>query len=191
MAVEKPDSKRFDSQTEAMLFEGASLSQLSRLFSMDIRKVKAKLHGCGPVATRAGAPIYSIAEASRYLVEPILDIDEWIKRMNHTDLPMMLRKEYWAGMRSRQLYEEHAGDLWRTDKVIEHVTEILKTISMSLRLVSDKVAMEMALTPGQRRLTNALMDEALAGAHAQLLKLYENRGVGNGGEAAGVSDEEL
>lgn len=164
------DQKSFDRDTQVMMFEGCSLSQLAQIFSMDVKKVKAKLHGLAPVSTRAGHPIYSIKEAARRLVEPIWPIEEYVKHMNHTDLPVMLRKEYWAGQRSQQIYQIAAGELWPTDQVIEHITELLKTISISLRLTSDSVERETSLTPKQRNIVIRMMDEALANAHSEVEK---------------------
>lgn len=175
----KPDSKRFDSATEAMLFEGASLSQLSRIFRMDNRTTKAKMFGCKPTANRAGSPIFDIREAARYLVEPMWPIEEYIQRMTHVDLPMMLRKEFWAGMRSKQIYEMAAGDLWPTEQVQEHIADILKTISLSLRLSSDTVEREIGITEKQRDVVTRLMDDALANAHRALREKFENEQPAN------------
>lgn len=166
--IKSERGKRQDAETEAMLFEGATLSQLSRLFTKDNRSTKAKLYGCQPCGTRAGNPIWAISDAARYLVEPIWPIEEYVKHMTHNDLPMMLRKEYWAGMRSRQIFEIAAGDLWATEKVQEHIIDILKTISMSLRLTADTVERETGITDAQREVIVRLIDDALANAHRDL-----------------------
>lgn len=186
------DSKRFDAETEAMLFEGASLSQLSRLFCLDNRKTKEKLHGCIPKKMRAGSPVYDIAEAARYLVKPILPLDEWIRRMSQSDLPVELTKEFWAGQRSKQLFEIDAGDLWRTEKVIDHITEILKTISLQARLTSDIVDNEARLTPQQRAIVIRHMDAMLQNAHEALSRLInEKKRVGNGSTTSEPDDHGL
>lgn len=192
------EQKTLDKQSQAMLFEGASLSQLSQMFSQDIRKVKSKLHGLLPTNTRASHPIYKIAEAARYLVKPMWDIDEWISRLDSAkDLPTELSKEYWAGKRSRQLFEEHAGDLWRTEKVIDMVTDLFKGMAMSLRLVDDAVNSESILTSKQREVIRRLMDEALSNTHDELLKILEeskNRGgivIGRSSEDQLDEDDEI
>lgn len=186
------EQKAFDKDTQAMLFEGASLSQLVQLFGQDIRKIKAKLHALTPVRMRSGHPIYSIKEAARYLVEPAWPIDEYIKRMNHADLPVLLKKEYWAGMRSRQIYEQAQGDLWPTDKVIEHIAEILKIISMSMKLTQDVVARETALTIEQRRIFTQIVDRTLSEAHGVLHKAMSTRTLEedvSGGDANTTQDD--
>lgn len=192
---DRPDTKRFTAQDEALLFQGASISQLSRMFKMDNRTVKAKLFGLKPNGTRAGSPIFDVGEAARYLVKPIWSIEEYISRMTHMDLPMMLRKEFWAGMRSRQIYEKEAGDLWPTDKVQEHMAEVLKVIALSLRLTADTVERETGLTEAQRQIVLSMMDDALNGARHKLREAFEHRPVKeteeDGDSRAESDDEEL
>lgn len=186
------EQKAIDKETQVMMFEGCSLSQLTQIFGQDIRKIKAKLHGLEPVKMRAGHPIYSLAEAARYLVEPMWPIDEYIKRMNHADLPMLLRKEYWAGMRSRQLYEAAAGDLWPTEKVMDHISELLKSFALPLRLASDTVEREVGLTPEQRKILIRIMDETLSNVHASALRMCEeSKEVDNGGDANPDIDDDF
>lgn len=190
----RPMENMADEESNAIVYQGASLSQLVSIFKQDIRKVKMKLADLPPVGTRGGFPIYSIKEAARYLIEPIWPIDEYIKRMNHADLPMLLRKEYWSGMRSRQLYEIAQGDLWPTDRVIEHLSEVLKMISMSMRLAADAVDRETGLTPKQRAIVVRLMDETMANAHATLQKKFEDRKPKDAGADSGhdqAEDDEL
>lgn len=164
-----------DEETNAIVYQGATLRQLCVLFKMDISKVKARIADIEPCAHRHGFPVYAIKDAASVLSEPRWPMDEWIKRMNHADLPMLLRKEYWAGMRSRQLYEIAAGDLWPTDRVIEMASEMLKVIAMSARLASDQVERETGITVRQREVVNRLMDSMLANARDALEKHIQNR----------------
>ena len=150
-----------DAETKAMLFEGASLSQLSRLFGRDNRTTAAKLQGLSPVGMRAGSPIYSVKDAAPLLVPPAYDIDEFIQRMTVADLPMQLRKEFWAGMRSKQLYEKEAGELWPTEEVREMLAEVFKTMRMTLLLTRDSVARETELTKRQSEIVVRIIDGCL------------------------------
>jgi hypothetical protein len=175
MAKTIAQQRQWDDDTKQMILEGCSISQLARLFKMDFQKVKRKIQPCQSCGERVGSPIYSVKEAARYLIEPIWPIDEYIARMNHADLPMLLRKEFWAGMRSKQLYEIAAGDLWQTDVVIEHLSDILKTVSLSLRLASDAVDREVGLDHKQREIVIRLMDEALGNAHDKLKLICDER----------------
>lgn len=165
--------KRQDADTEAMLYQGASLSQIAVLFSMDSRDIKQKILGhVLPVGTRNGSPIYSIKEIAPYLVQPPYDMDEFIQRMSIADLPTILRKEYWAGMRSRQLYEIEAAELWPTREVIDTVAELFKTLRLSLLMSREQIERETELTPRQRQIINRIIDKTLEDAHAATTRRF-------------------
>lgn len=183
MAVAKPDwegkapserkgasAKWQDEESKAMLFEGASLSQLSKLFGKDNRTTALKMHGVPPIGTRAGSPIYSIKEAARYLATPAYDIDEFIQRMTIADLPVQVRKEFWAAQRSRQIYEKEAGELWPTDAVVAFLGDLFKTLKMSLLLTRDSVERETELSDRQRQIIRRIIDGCLAGLNESAIQ---------------------
>ncbi len=147
-----------DDETKALLYEGANMSQLMALFKMDSRMIKEKLHkgNVKPVGKRVGADIYSIYEAAPHLVKPVFDVETYIKRMHHSELPKMLTKEFWSGQRSKQIYEENAGLLWRTEKVVESVGELMKLVKMSTLLMLDAVERQTELTERQRGIIKGL-----------------------------------
>lgn len=163
-----------DAETKAILFEGASLSQLSRLFGRDNRTTAAKLQGLAPIGMRAGSPIYSVKDAAPFLVPPAYDLDEFIRRMTAADLPTMLRKEFWAGMRSKQLYEKEAGELWPTDDVRNMLAELFKTLRMTLLLTRDSVARETELTKRQSEIVVRIIDGCLRDLNANVKKRFGN-----------------
>lgn len=175
-----------DEESRALLYEGANLSQLGILFGMDHRVLVEKLHGVPPVGRRGATDIYSIREVAPKLVRPDYDIETYIRKMNHTDLPKMLSKEYWAGQRSRQEFMLKAGDLWETAKVIEKVGELYKMIRMSMLLMIDSVERQVELTPRQRDIIKELADGTLRDLHKTVIEHF-----GEPSEAQEVNDEEL
>lgn len=135
---------------------------------MDQRDVKAKLNGqVKPCGERRGHPIYQIKDVAPYLVKPPYDIDEFIQKMSIADLPTILRKEYWAGMRSRQLFEKEAAELWPTSDVVDMVSELLKTLRMSMLLTRESVERETELSDRQRAIITRIIDNALEDAYAK------------------------
>ena len=172
---EKPGKWRNDEQTTAIVYQGASLMQLAGLFNMDLADIRAKITGVvEPCGERRGHPIYKVKEVAPYLVSPAYDIDEFIQKMTVADLPTFLRKEYWAGMRSRQLYEKEAAELWPTSKVVEVVSMLLKTIRMSMLLARESVERETELTSRQRAIITRIVDNALEEAHASTVTAFTN-----------------
>lgn len=154
-----------DAESRAMLYEGCNLSQLGILFRMDHRPLVEKLHGVEPSGRRGNAVTYMVHEVAPYLVKPMYDIETYIKRMHHNDLPKLLTKEFWAGQRSKQEYLLKEGDLWPTAKVVQEVGELFKLIKMQARLAIDAVERQSELTPRQRAIVKGLMDGLLRDLH--------------------------
>lgn len=165
MAAEKPDTKIMDDETKGLLYEGASISQLGRLFGMDNRTVTAKLGvAVSPCGKRMGHPIYQVRDAAVFLVEHDLEFDDvekiaaYMQKADPNRLPRALTKEFWQAMLNRQKYLEQAGDLWPTERVVEVCSEIYKLIQMPLRLGRDTVANEQELTPRQQQILTQVLD---------------------------------
>lgn len=167
-------SKVLDATTKAIIFEGVSISQLATIFAMDNRTITRKINGLAPCGTRVGYPIYDLKEAAAYLVEPKGDIGEYIKKMNHRDLPPMLLKEFWTGQNARLKFEEEQGDLWRTSEVVEHLGEVFKTLRMTVLLTRDRVEREAELSDRQRSIIDNVIDGALSDMHEGLVERFRN-----------------
>jgi hypothetical protein len=108
--------------------------------------------------------------------------------MDHKDLPKMLTKEFWAGQRSKQDYEEKAGLLWRTEKVVQEMGELFKLVKMSTLLMSDAVERQAELSDRQREiiktLTHGMLDDLVK-------RIEEKFKVPANEHQEAVEDEEL
>jgi hypothetical protein len=169
-------TERTDEITKAIIYDGANLSQLGSLFRMDHRVLVEKLTkgGCKPVGTRNGVDIYAVHEVAPYLVKPAYDIEEYLKRMHHNDLPKHLTKEFWAGLRSRQEYEQKEGNLWPTSRVVEVMGGVMKLIKMSARLMSDQVDRQAELSDRQRQIVRSQCDGMLEEAYRTILEAFSS-----------------
>lgn len=172
-----------DEESQAMLYDGLNLSQLTTAFRMDHRVLVEKLRNVPPSGIRRGVGIYKIDEVAPHLVKPAYDIETYIKRMNHADLPKHLTKEFWAGLRSKQEYELRAGDLWPTAKVIEEVGELFKLVKMSLLLLSDAVERQTELSERQREIIKTMTDGTLEDLHREVLNKFRVEDVQEDDEA--------
>lgn len=161
-----------DETTRAILYDGANLSQLGELFRMDHRSIVAKIHKCKPCGTRNGVDIYAVHEVAPYLVKPAYDIETYIKKMHHNDLPKMLTKEFWAGQRSRQEFEQREGNLWPTERVVEAVGGLMKMVKMSVRLMADAVDRQAELSDRQRQIVKAQGDGMLEELYRTVLDTF-------------------
>jgi hypothetical protein len=175
-ALRQRRSNQNDENTEAMLYQGANITQLGKLFRMERRDITAKISGhVAPCGDRGGYPIYFIHEVAPFVVKPMYDVETYLKRMHHNDLPKHLSKEFWAGLRTRQEYLKAEGDLWETDKVIEVLGDVFKKLRMTLLLAGDTVERELVFTPEQREKLRTIIDGSLNDMADGLVAAYKDR----------------
>lgn len=154
----KRNQRSLDDESQAALYEGLNQSQIATAFRIDIRTVQRKLHGVEPCGIRNGSKVWGIWKCAPYLVKPNMDVETYIKRMHHNELPKHLTKEFWAGQRARQDFMLKEGDLWPTTEVVKKVGELMKLMSMSLKLLADTVDRQAELTDKQRRIIMEVAD---------------------------------
>lgn len=161
-ALRDPRTNQLDTHSKSMIFDGCNLSQLCSIFKMDRRTITEKIREVSPAGERSGYAVYHIHEVAPYIVKPMYDVETYLKRMNHKDLPPHLTKEFWAALRTKQEYELKEGMLWRTDDVVLAVSELLKTLKMSMQLVRDTIERDTVLTETQSKRITSLMDGAMS-----------------------------
>lgn len=175
-AIDAAAGKALDGESAAMIYEGLNITQLCQLLDMNDKELKPKMvrGGVEPCGTRQGYPIYRVKDVLPFVVKPGYDIEEYIKKMHHNELPKMLTKEYWAGQRSRQDFLERAGQLWRTEKVVEKVGEIFKFVRMSITLLTDALEREMEVTEKQRTIIKNQCDGMLNELYQMIQENFAN-----------------
>lgn len=162
-----------DIETEAMLFQGANITQLSKLFGMEKRDITPKIIDVFPVGKRGGYDIYSVKEVAPFLVKPLYDVETYIRRMSFKDLPKELSKEFWAGQRAKQEFDIKAGNLWSTEQVIEKFGDAVKVLRMGMLLIPDTLARQAGLTEAQRTVVQSSVDSMLTDLANALIKSFE------------------
>lgn len=171
----KKQKGNMDDETLAAIYKGLNQDQLMRMFKLDHRTVKKRIFESGikPVGTFHGADLYAVHEIAPYLVKPVFDVETYIKKMSHDELPKHLTKEFWAGLRSKQDYEEKAGLLWRTETVVEKVGELMKLVKMSALLMNDAVERQTELSDRQKGIIKTLTHGMLADLMARVSENFK------------------
>lgn len=131
----------------AVVYGGVSASWLAHVFGMDKNTVKKKLAKCTIVGWNKATPLYTIKEASGYLVAPKVDMLTYLKGLRYNDLPPMLQAAFWDGQLKRQKWEENAGELWRTADVLDVFSNLAKELKSTVQLLPERVN---GLTDAQR-----------------------------------------
>lgn len=142
-------------------YNGFTVPKLAQLFRMDRRTVTEKLRGVRPTGERLGAPVYHVVDVAAYLVDPIIDIEEYLRTAGPADLPAPLQAQYWSAQNGMLKYKEQAKDLWRTEAVLKVFTTAFRSLSQSLRLFADRLDAVHGLTPEQRKIIEREISDTL------------------------------
>jgi len=171
---------KMEAMTEAeakhALYRGITVADAEIIFKMDRRTILAKVPWTDlkPSGQRNGRDLFHIRDLAPYLVKPAGDIEEYIKRMRPQDLPALVSKEYWNGRRAKLAFLESNGDLWRTDKVAEAMSEVIKIVRMGLLLMPDSIDRESPLSVAQRDALQKLIDQALETMRKRIVETFGN-----------------
>lgn len=155
-------------QNATTLLTGVPIPTLIRIFRMGRGTILEALKNLEPVKLgHNGAPYYDLAEAASYLVAPKVDVVSYIKRMDPDDLPDQLKSSYWNAKLQRQKFEENAGDLWRSEDVMQVLSDTFKIIKDRSQLFVQALEGNCKLTDEQRKefmkLVNGMLMDVRAG----------------------------
>jgi len=153
---------------------------LMNVFAMERRTIQVKLLNLAPVGhERGNTPLYDFRQAAAHLVKPVGDLKEQLKSFRVQDLPTHLQAPYWEAMLKRQKYELVAGNLWRTEDVLDVFGEVFMRIRDSLQLWPDTLAENTDLSDEQREKLIELADDLQKDIHGKLMKLPRQRKTPN------------
>lgn len=138
-----------DMQVDAVQ-HGVTIGWLAQAFNMNHGAAKLRLKDCPPLYRRKGGFIYSLPLAARYLVPPIVDIEAYFKKMRIEDLPVRLQSEFYRAKKLRADYELEAGNLWRTEDVIEAYAEIFLATKAAVREWPEKFGEKQPMSEDMR-----------------------------------------
>jgi hypothetical protein len=168
MTAKPPDPK-----SDAVIFTGASITQLSRIFGMDVRTVKGKIALVPPVGKSfQGMDLWRIRDVAPYLVKPMGDFEAALRNMSHEDLPPNLRKEFWHAKRQEQAYKKEAGELWPTEDVLAAFSEVFKELRTRMLLLGEAVEREVALPERAREILKGNIDATMGEMREALINAF-------------------
>lgn len=140
------------------------MDELSIIYSMDKRDVRARLKDVRPTGVRGDMQYWALRTASQYLM-PISDKDaetvDRILRLHPNALPKILAKEYWAGQLARLNVLSRQNHLWDSEAVIDLASTAFRTIRQGLMLLPDAMERETGLTEPQRLIVKDRVEAVL------------------------------
>lgn len=138
--------------------KGVTVTWLAQAFGISLRSAKEKLRKCPHSGVTKAGYLYDLREAAPYLVKPVMNVKEYLKSVRPEELPTKLQDKYWSALMRRIKYEERAGMLWRTEKVLFVLGEMFQTIKFSLQLWADNLERATGITPEQRACLRDMVD---------------------------------
>lgn len=173
----REDKLSFRSQDVHRINGGVSVQWLARAFRTTRHIVNKKLaNNVRPIGTgEQGQPLYDLPEAAQYLVEPLVDIKEYLRTAKPDQLPDNLRETVWNSKLKRQRWEEKAQHLWRTEVIMGKFAEVLADVRMRLQQIPDRVERITGLSIEQYRLIRNAIDEVQEEIFSEITAL--NKGV--------------
>lgn len=161
-------------QQRQLLQSGFSRRQLAEFFNKDSDTVTKRLKDLKPCGMRASHPIYDFKEACARLVDPVVDIEAWIKQLRPNDLPVYLQDQFWKAQLSRQKFDENRGELWRTERIVTVLADVFKTVRQRILMTCDMVEREATLNDTQRKIVLTIMDGLLKEIQTSLVDQFKD-----------------
>lgn len=149
---------------------GVSVPFLMGVFRAGRPTVERAVANLRPVSTNNnGSLMYNLAEAAAYLVKPVHDMEDYLKKIDVKDLPDHLKDSVWSAKLKEQKWRANAGNLWPSESVLEVLGETFKTIKNEMQLWVDTIDETKGLSDDQRKLLGELVDSLQSQIHTALL----------------------
>lgn len=161
----------------ASILGGVNVAWLSTAFNIDSRTTRKRLAGLKPKGIgKHNSEVYDFVEASSYLAPPQPDkFARWMSNLRTSDLPVQLQDTYWSAMRKRQIWEQNAGDLWKTEDVEDVLGEVFKTLKSTMQLWVDNLDAKGDMAEEQRNTLTHMVDGLQAELYRALVQMPKER----------------
>ncbi len=154
--------------------DGVSSTWLQRAFGMSRAVVEKKIAKCSPVGYgRFGNPLYHIPDAASYLVEPKLDVEEFLATIKPDKLPDRMRESFWNSKLKEQRFLKESGQLWYTDQVTAVIMAMLMSVRDKLQQIPDTVERLAGLDERQWKMVLNMIDGVQEDVYQEILRFSE------------------
>lgn len=165
-----------DASVIQALHRPVSITFMAEALRIDRKTVARKLADLPPVDHHRGQmPLYNFQQAIQYLVKPKVNVAEYVRKMGVSELPLSLQKDVWDAKLKEQKWREQAGELWRTEDVMEVLGETFQRLKTTTQLWIDQIAEGQALPPAARTELTKLVDGLQTDLHKTLVKMPQDR----------------
>lgn len=172
-----------------MLAKGVDPTFLARVFKKTKWHVEKNLIRVKPIGyNKRGIPLYDFGEAATYLVDFRANLEMLSDEIRIEHLPSGLQEKVWNAKLKKQKFEENAGDLWRSDKVIEVMSDILQNVRSRLQILPDEIDRVANLGSFEMEQVTNLIDSIQNEIHETNIELVRKRNIESSLEEETSSD---
>lgn len=127
-----------------------SVSRLAVEFGLHRQTVSKRLRGCKPCGLISKNKAYTLQKAAPFLIDDRIDPDAPDDFIDPERLAPEDQNQYYSAQLKKQRLEEEQGDLWRTEQVALHVSNLLKLLAMEIGQVPETLSKMTAITAKQK-----------------------------------------
>lgn len=168
----REDAGDYDTRLEQVV-KGVSATWLSKALRMDLATVKQRLSAVTPMHGAKNQAHYDMKVAMPHLVDPIVDVEEYIRTMDKKNLPPSMTEAFWRGQKVRLEALEKAGQLWSTTRVVEGFGLVFKLLRGQTTLWVDTLDEQEEMSDDQRQLILTLIDALYGDIYSALKDFTE------------------
>jgi hypothetical protein len=166
---------------------GATVSEIAVIYKVSVAKARDLVAALPPIVQGA-ARYYPLRLISLGNEREEALVEQMLRRAKPGDLPPKLTREYWNAEAARLRVEEARSDLWRTQQVVDTVTEAFVSVRMQILLFGDLVARETELTDRQRAIIKQLSFELLEEIRIRLRDNFSGKAPRPAGRREAVTE---
>lgn len=149
---------------------------LALVFDMDPATITKRLLNCPPLTSSADTrPLYDFKQAVSYLVEPKMDVEQYIKNLDPARMPNHINKVFWEAARIKLKYMIEAGDAWLTTDVLDVFGRIFMTIKDRTQLWTETLRETGTLSDTNLEKVQQMVDALQEDLHRDLLEIPKQR----------------
>lgn len=149
---------------------------LAQVFDMDPATITKRLLNCPPLTSTAdNRPLYDFKQAVAYLVEPKMDVEQYIKNLDPARMPNHINKVFWEAARIKLKYMVEAGDAWLTSDVLDVFGRVFMAIKDRTQLWTETLRETGTLTDANLARVQQMVDALQEDLHRDLLEIPKER----------------
>lgn len=123
----------------SMFYTPVGITFLASVFRMQPRTAMKKLMKCPVLEYKAGVgtkgkevPHYDFVTAAAYLIDPKVDLVQYLTSLNSNNIPPHINKTFWDAMNAKAKWQANARQTWRDEDVLQ----VLGQTAIKIREVS-------------------------------------------------------